>query len=406
MGPRKVRLCKRSVEALNPEDKPFIVWDTLITGFGVRVMPSGRRTYLMQYRLERRRGGRVYKPSIGKHGFLTTEQARSIAQQWAALITQGVDPTAARREVKPTMQDLRDNYMERHATKKRTGEEDRRRFDRNILLLDEPEGGRGRRTPKWERKKAPKLCKMAVADVTIRHIEDLHRAMAAVPYEANRTLSLLSKAFRMAIRWGWRDNNPCEGVERYHEDKRERYLTPEELQKLFAAMANHEDQIGCNAIRLLALTGARRGEVLKARPEQFDLKSGIWTKPSAHTKQKKTHRVPLSAPALQLVQSLDRHASGWFFPGQKNGEHRKCVQVTWEELCAAAEIRDCRLHDLRHSYASLLANNGVKLRTIARLLGHTSPQTATRYAHMYMSTMREATDRAATALEPFTQPQP
>ena len=394
---RKAKLTKRAVDALAPEDKLYIVWDTVIPGFGVRVMPSGVKTYLLQFRVGRSRSAPVRKPSIGRHGPVTADKAREVAQKWRGLIADGLDPTAARRETRPTMQDLRDDYMERHAGKKRTGKEDQRRFDRNVLLLDEPEGGRGRRTPKWDRKKAPKLRKMAVADVTTRHIEDLHRAMASAPLEANRTLALLSKAFRLAVRWGWRDDNPTVGVERYDEGqyKRERYLTVEELQKLFAAMIGHDDQVGCDIVRLAILTGARRGEVLKARPEQFDLQAATWTKPSAHTKTKKTHKIPLSAPALQLVERLDRHASGWFFPGQKDGEHRQDVRKTWEELCEAASIEGCRFHDLRHTFASVIVSGGGSLPLIGTLLGHTQPATTQRYAHLMDDPLRRATEKAA-----------
>jgi integrase len=211
----------------------------------------------------------------------------------------------------------------------------------------------------------------------------------------------------IAIKEGWREDNPARGIELAHEEKRERFLSPAEIRRLVAALTQHSEKISANAIRLLLLTGARRGEVLSARWDQFDLAGGVWLKPSAHTKQKRSHRVPLSAPALELLADMRREATDgcpYVFPSLKasrpatNGApavHAPLTEVkrTWASVCKAADMKGARLHDLRHSYAAVLASSGLSLHIVGALLGHTQPRTTARYAHLYDDALRSATER-------------
>ena len=190
-----------------------------------------------------------------------------------------------------------------------------------------------------------------------------------------------------------RSDNPCRGIEKIAEPKRARYLKSDELVRLTAALAESEDQQAANAIRLLLLTGARRGEVLSARWDQFDLEAGTWVKPAATTKQQREHRVPLSAPALELLTAIRSEAeSAFVFPGRFEG-HRADLKKPWAKICEAATISGVRIHNLRHTYASLLASAGFSLPMIGALLGHTQPSTTARYSHCFDDPLREATDR-------------
>src|SRR4051812_28246844 len=155
-------------------------------------------------------------------------------------------------------------------------------------------------------------------------------AITSASYQANRTVALLSRLFNLAIRWGWRADNPAKGIERNQETKRHRYLSSDELARLTVALAEHPDQQAANILRLLLLTGARRGEVQAAKWADFDLGAGVWVKPGATTKQKTLHRVPLSAPARQLLADLhdDRGESEYVFPGRL-GQHRVEVKGNW-----------------------------------------------------------------------------
>jgi integrase len=144
-------------------------------------------------------------------------------------------------------------------------------------------------------------------------------------------------------------DNPVKGIERNHEERRHRYLSAAEVVALSGALSQHEDRQAANIVRLLMLTGARRGEVLSARWAHFDLEAGVWTKPSAHTKQKQEHRVPLSAPALQLLNELRAGAQTDFvFPGRAGG-HRAEIKTAWADICKAAGIEGARVHDLKHT---------------------------------------------------------
>src|SRR5262249_13352141 len=156
----------------------------------------------------------------------------------------------------------------------------------------------------------------------------------------------------------------------------ERYLTPAELERLMAALAAHPYQSSANVLRLLLLTGARRGEVLGARWDQFDLTAGVWVKPASTTKQRKLHRVPLSAPTRQLLAEMQAKSEGLaLFPGRAGKARQMDLKRFWASVCKTAAISGVRIHDLRHSYASYLASSGLSLPVIGALLGHSSPAT-------------------------------
>jgi integrase len=271
----------------------------------------------------------------------------------------------------------------------------------------------------------PHMRQMKVADVTFADIDGLHRKITAAgkPYSANRTVALLSKLFSLAIKWGYRADNPVRGVEKNAETKRKRYLSPVELASLTAALNAHKDVQAANIIRLLLLTGARRNEVQSMRWADLNLTDGVWTKPGATTKQKTDHVVPLSAPARQLLSDLRRDAEAaakkagreigdYVFAG-RYGSHRSELKKDWAELCIAADIvtvtkekdakgkerivkvPSARMHDLRHTYASVLASAGLSLPVIGALLGHTQPSTTARYSHLFDDPLRAATERVA-----------
>ena len=199
----------------------------------------------------------------------------------------------------------------------------------------------------------PALGSKRVIDLRHADADALHRKIAETgPYAANRAAAVLSKMLALAIKWELRGDNPARGVERAQEHKRERFLSGAEIARLSAALAEHPEQSSANAVRLLLLTGARRGEVLGARWEQFDLAAGLWTKPAATTKQKKDHRLPLSAPALQLLASMRAAADQenarrvleklppipFLFPGKDN-KPLTDIKHFWAAICRKADCR-------------------------------------------------------------------
>jgi integrase len=274
------------------------------------------------------------------------------------------------------------------------------RFSREYLPRKQPLTQRGYRQ-QIEVDIVPALGRMKVAAVSYTDIDALHRAITArgSPTHANRVLALLSRMFSLAIKWGWREgSNPAKGIERNTEHKRHRYLTGAELARLTTALDELRDQGAANAVRLLALTGARRGELLAARWVDFDLEAGVWTKPGNTTKQRTLHRVPLSAAAVQLLVSMKGQAdSEWLFPGRAT-PHRLDLDDAWGVLRKTAGIPDAHLHDLRHTYASILASSGLSLPIIGALLGHVNTQTTLRYAHLLDDALKVATERASAVI--------
>jgi len=240
------------------------------------------------------------------------------------------------------------------------------------------------------------------ADIAHKNIQSFHNRLKETPYQANRALSLLSKMFELSIKWGMRADNPVRGMEKYHEEKRHRWLSDAELTRLTLALDGHPNQKAANAIRLQLLTGARIGEVLTARWRDFDLERGVWIKPSHHTKQKRTEHLPLSGASVALlvaVRDLRIPGSDHVFPGKVSGRPMVDLKKFWRTVVKSAEIEDYRIHDNRHTHASHLVSSGASLAIVGRLLGHTNPMTTQRYAHLADDPLRAAAEFMATKLK-------
>jgi integrase len=390
MATTKVRLTKTTVESAGVG----ITWDSGLRGYGLRVSPRFARSYFVQKRLP---GGKEILLTIGRHGILTAEQARSRAKVLLGQIASGIDPTEARRgarkaeqdrKAQPTVADLAALYEAEHLPSKRerSADEDRALIRSYIL---------------------PAIGKMKVADVTKADIARMHRAITGKPYRANRALACASKMFAMAaVDWGWRADNPCRAVKKNAEDGRERYLEDDEIARLADVLAVHPEKITVAVIRFLLFTGCRFGEAVNATWSQFNLAAGTWTKPSSHTKQKKQHTVPLSAPAPALLIELKAAAgdSPYVFPSPKSGSPLVTIKTAWAKIRRDAGIPDVRLHDLRHSFASLLASSGASLQLIGSLLGHTQSATTARYSHLTDRARREAVERVGALIIGNGQP--
>jgi integrase len=370
--------------------RPYeIYYDAELKGFGLRVTKAGARSFILNYRAR----GIERRYTIGSFPDWSVRAAREEAKHLKRQIDRGQDPMSERHEQRtaPTVNDLVVRYLSDHALRKR---ERSRREDEGLIA-------------QWIK---PELGNRKVFDIRHADIEKLHRKVTdnGTPIRANRLVALLSKIFNLAIRWEMRGNNPAKGIERNPENERNRFLNGDELWRLTDALAACPNRPAANAIKLLILTGARRGEVLAATWDQFNLDEGVWTKPSSHTKQKREHRVPLSAPAGQLLAEMkcnaDRYAaennlgtSRFVFPAQRATRRAGGCMVEikgpWARIRKAAQLNGVRIHDLRHTYASMLASAGQSLPIIGGLLGHTQPGTTARYAHLLDDPLRAATER-------------
>lgn len=374
-----------------PTAKPYhIVWDSEIPGFGVRITIAGVKSFILSYWMHERKK----RYTIERYPVLSVDAAREKARKLRAGLLDGKDPLLEKYsgEGEPTFGDLADEYLKDAELTKRPGS---LRNDRVHLA---------RLRPKWSHR--------LVKSITRYDILKLTKEYEATPVQANRMLALLSTMFNFAMHpdRAWRTDNPVKGVKRYHEDKRKKYLDVDELTRLNKALDAYHNQSTADAIRLLLFTGARKGEVLQADWKEFDMKRGTWTKPSHHTKNRKTEQVPLSDAALSLLLKMKPRESGPLFPGA-DGDSRVTLQRPWRQICKAAglaqavEIRGkrrmltrykpkWRIHDLRHTFASHLVSSGVSLQLVGKLLGHTQPSTTDRYAHATEAALRNAANRA------------
>jgi integrase len=386
------KLTKSAIEGLSAGETDYLVWDAALPGFGVRVKPSGVRSYVVQYR--NRVTGASRRKTLGQHGpLLTFHKARDQARIILAEALKGNDPVADDRTMRaaPTMRNLAAEYLEQHAMPKKRAQSvdnDRSMLDRIIL---------------------PRLGAKKLNDIHSRDIHALHVAMKNTPYQANRVLALMSKMFSLAMKWGWRSDNPVKGIDRYHEEQRQRWLSDDELRRLLGVLAGHPNQRAANSVRFQLLTGARIGEVLSARWSDMDLDRGIWIKPSLHTKQKRSEHLPLSAPALALLAEMRNRAGEeerYLFPGDAPGKPLQGIKKFWRGVTAQAGLEDYRLHDNRHTHASHLVSSGLSLEIVGRLLGHTNPLTTKRYAHLADDPLRAAAERFGSKMEALENPQP
>jgi integrase len=394
----KGRIVEQTIKRMKaPEANSYIEWDAEIPGFGVRITAAGVISFILDYRIF----GRHRRYTIGRFPELTATAARIEAGELRRTIRAGQDPMEERNisRVEPTLGDLTTAYIESAAEGKKkphTIREDKRQVEKII---------------------SPALGNHRLKAIGRRDIEVLHASLKATPYQANRVLGLLSTMFNFAIEAKWMTENPARGVKKFSEEKRESWLSVEQIQRFREALDAYKDQSAANCLRLLLLTGSRAGEALKAEWKEFDLQRGVWTKPTHHTKQKKTEHVPLSVPAMELLSSIrPRNATGPLFPGknlEKNGGARVSLTRPWKQACKAAGLVETytvqgkrglltryrptvRVHDLRHSYASHLVSNGVGLQIVGKLLGHIQASTTMRYAHLQDEALRAATNQLST----------
>jgi len=292
----------------------------------------------------------------------------------------GADPAASKNAFRqgPTVGDLAVRFIAEHAQpkrKKRTALEYQRLIDIHIV---------------------PALGSRKVLDVTRRDIAVLHHKLSATPYQANRILAVLRKMFNLAERWGMRpdDSNPCKHIDKYREQSRERMLSNEEWRRLGEAMREYSGApYPLTAIKLLMLTGARLSEVLQLKWEWVNLGRCEARLPDSKTGPKTIH---LPLPAVDMLGSLVRvDGCPFVFPGSKPGSSLVNLQKPWRRLREKANLRDVRLHDLRHAFASVAVEKGFSLPIVGKMLGHSQPATTARYAHLANASVKAAAEQIA-----------
>lgn len=410
-----IKITKTAVDGLAASGKRYTAWDCELKGFGVRVAPTSRKTYIVQYRI----GGRHAKSQmvkLGVHGSITPDQARRLAQQILGEVAGGTDVAAQRRAAKrevrtaPTVNVAASDFLNIHAAAKlkpRSSREYTRLFKTIIC---------------------PALGARLVKELSYGDIEKLHHTLKATPAQANRTVAVLSKMMSWAIRAGYRPDrqNPCKGIERYREKKKQRFLSEKELGALGAALCKAETEgvpwdINSNgpnakhlqkdaagrlktispfaaaAIRLLIFTGARLNEILTLQWAHVDLDAGVLRLPDSKTGEK---TIALNAPAIAILGGLDRiEGNSYVIPGDIEKQHRSDLKRPWSIVRTLARLYGVRIHDLRHTLASHGRAAGVTLSLVGGLLGHKNVATTQGYAHLWDDPLKEAANKVGKRIE-------
>ena len=371
-----LKLTKRTVDALEVDSKDAVFWDRELAGFGVRVHATGRKTYVVQSRGP----GGPKRVTLGRHGELAVEEARKRAACLIDRIKRGEDISAAAPEAETTVAGLAGRFMRTHVEwhlKPASAAAYRTVLDKHIL---------------------PSLGGMGLDEVGGAEVTALHHGLRDTPVLANRAVHLLSRMFTLAEAWELvpPGRNPCRALRRYRTRKRERFLTPEEYRRLGRALRQAEIEDGIwppavAAVRLLVLTGCRRGEVLGLGWDDVDRTAGDLRLRDAKAGPR---MVPLTKPVLAILDAIPRSPENpWVIAGQRAGRPLTGLHHYWRPIRERAGLADVRLHDLRHSYASRALALGESLYTIGKLLGHTSVATSARYAHLMREAEREAAVR-------------
>ena len=369
-----MHITKRLIDSFVYEGKGGsrdVRWDDRMPGFGVRIYPSGMKSFVLSYRCQ----GRKRLMVLGRYGILTLEMARDKARQALVDSIGGCDPLdqRAKRNHGETITDLAQTYIERHAkVHKRTWIADQRAINKYIL-------------PAWATKQVQNLER---SDVARLH----HDVGLTYPVTANRLLELISKMCELARIWGFVDEtaiNPARGITRFREEKRERFITPQELPRLAEAIDNDPNLFARYALWMFLFTGLRKSELLGAQWNHIDWDAKELT--IEDTKNGTPLHLPLSSAAIQVLRQVPRDADNpYIFPGRVDGQHLVNIDKAWRRIRKAAKIEDVRLHDLRRTVGSWLAQSGNSLHLIGRVLNHKTPSTTQVYARFGNDHVRDA----------------
>jgi integrase len=371
------KLTKRVIDAAEIQAAEHFIWDDEIPGFALRVLPSGRKGYIVQYRA----GRRSRRMSLGPSTVLTCEQARTRAISIIAAARNGDDPAAERDAERKTItvKELAERFDKEHVSvrvKETTAKGYRRLIERTIL---------------------PALGRHRVTEVTRADIAKLHHDLRHIPYEANRCLEVMSKMFSLAEMWGLRPDgsNPRKHIKKYAEEKRERFLSPAELKRVGGVLREMENEgielaSAIAAARLLILTGCRLGEIMTLKWEHVDLAGRALRLPDSKTGAKVVHLGQPAIDVLTCIKKVDKNP--WVIVGTLLGARLTDLQPFWQRVRARAGLKDVRIHDLRHTFASTAVASGQGLPMIGKLLGHTQVQTTARYAHLAADPVKNAAD--------------
>ena len=388
------KLTKAVIDNSRPKEKHYFVWDTEIKGFGCQILKGGKKTYSFYYHSPVTRKKGYIK--IGCHGNITVDFARNRAKALSAAVASGIDPREEKKEKlieqKQSIffRDFFEVFKEKYITKyKGMGVKNNLSISRLHIL------------PYFGQKK--------LEEISSRDIRQFLDSMSRISTTANRCFSLLSVAFGRAEDWEYLPSrsNPCVGVRKFKENRKQRFLNDLELKKLEDSLTLQEKEQPSSsstvkAIRMLLYTGCREGEVLNLKWNNVHLKDRYIYLPDTKTGESAR---PLNQKAIDLLASMKpKDENPYIFYGNVPGKPlSKTNGAAWKKVLKRAGIKKFRIHDLRHSFASFALKSGVSLYTLSKLLGHKSIATTERYAHLELGYLKEEANKVGGAFA-FSHP--
>lgn len=377
------KITKRVVEMAMPGKKLTIIWDTEVKGFGLQITPNGSKSFILNYR---NKDFRSRRKTIGKYGHLTVEQAREMAKELCYYIAKGGDPVHEEemQRKQPTFDEVARRFMEEHSAIRNRPATHQGNIQILRVML------------------SPFFGKMKIRSIESKDIYDFLSKNKHRPIRSNRALGTLSSIMSKAELWGFRDRrtNPCFGIERYPENKRERFLSEKEFAALERAMQRAERNLTESPhvmamIRIMMHTGCRPGEARNLKWDYIDLDNKMMRLPKEATKEKRPKTLfitPFLENVLRGIKRVDDNP--YVIVSERNsGRPIQDIKKPWDRIKKAAGIKTAlHLHDLRHSHASMANALGYSLPMIGALLGHTQAQTTLRYAHLASDHLRKAAE--------------
>lgn len=402
-------LTQRMIDSLKPPTKEkgeVLIMDTQVPGFGIRVRYTGKKSYIIRWVIL----GRFKKMQLCDAKLTSLEDARRFALQRLGEVAGGGDPLAAReaRRTNPSVRELCEEVAGYLGDLKRSEGylADCARFTNQFII--------------------PAFGDKTVREVEAKEIERVVRKLKDTPRTANKMLSFLSRAFKLARQWNYRLDDPTYRIEKFDERPRERFYSPDELKRVRETLtelrSSKRHKASANAALLLMFTGSRPKELLAATWGMFDFNAGVWTKPSQNTKSKKLHSAKLADEALEILLEMraeaverisketgseeavflsSKLAPQFLFPSDSKQGHILSIKRFWKTVAEKASLADANLYDLRKTFATMLLSRGVDIKTVMKLTGHTQVTTLTRY---YAMVMGGAEERALTGLFDIASP--
>lgn len=375
-----------------PGEKQYIVWDSEVKRLGLRVLPGGTKTYVVRIRVGRGKAGRQRWKRIGQHGDgWNADKARIEAERLVGLHASGIDIFKELEPDKlPTVAELVKRFLEHKRGRVKASSLETYEFNSRHVVKALGE---------------LKITEMRRADVM-----KLHESMRETPIVANRVRGLIYALCKYAEDLDYRTQgtNPATGIPPYPQPERERFLDEEEVRRLGEVLreaeTGGESRWVIDGFRLLLLTGARCSEIFRAKWDEVDLERAVLRPSDAKTRRRV---VPLSTPAIEILKRLPKVSGNpYLIPGWLRGKPYQGEKKTWARLRQKAGLDDVHIHDLRHTFGSTGVSQGLSLRLIGAVLGHTQPATTQRYAHAAPAAGQAASEEISAQLAEWLGPTP